>query len=1314
MAAGARKVMGTLESQFYKGFSFAIDRGGTFTDVYARTPTGKAIVMKLLSEDPTNYSDAPREGIRRILEKETGIPMPANEPINPSYIDWIRMGTTVATNALLERNGERMALVINQGFKDLLYIGNQSRPHIFDLKIEMPEVLYEKVVEVKERLVLAQEKCGINYPHHGVVTGASDVKLEVWEKIDKTALAKDLQHVYDQGIRSLAVVLMHSYIYYNHESEIGDLAKEIGFSQVSLSSEVMPMIKIVPRGFTACADAYLTPCIKRYVEGFAAGFQDGLKNVRVLFMQSDGGLTPVQKFTGSRAILSGPAGGVVGYAMTAYNKDTGQPVIGFDMGGTSTDVSRYAGHLEHVFETTTAGITIQAPQLDINTVAAGGGSRLFFRSGIFIVGPQSVGAHPGPVCYRKAGNLAVTDANLILGRLLPKYFPCIFGPSENQPLDRDASYKEFNALTKEINEFLAAEGGEKESMLVEEVAMGFIKVANENMCRPIRALTQAKGHDTSRHVLACFGGAGGQHACSIARTLGMSVVYIHKYAGILSAYGIALADVVHEAQETCSKIYCQDSFEYLDKKIEELERTCERELQKQGFDDSSISTEAFLHMRYEGTDCALMCSGAGSDHKDGLVHGDFKKSFLERYSTEFGFVIPDRQIIVDDVRVRATGHSSIQQTIEATTSNAVPVWETTTKCYFEDGFLDTKVFLFEKLCQGHEIEGPAIIIDKACTILVEPFCTASITNSSDIRIQVGRDLSQRNVTTELDAIQLSIFSHRFMSIAEQMGRVLQRTSISTNIKERLDFSCAMFGPDGGLVANAPHIPVHLGAMQETVQYQMKALGDNINEGDVILCNHPCCGGSHLPDLTVITPVFYPGQPRPVFYVANRGHHADIGGITPGSMPPHSKILAEEGATFKSFKLVQEGIFDEEGVTAKLMEPKKYPGSTGTRNLRDNLSDLKAQVAANQKGIGLITELIDEYNLDVVQAYMNHIQTNAEVAVRDVLKEIATRTKERVGRSVLTAVDYMDDGTPICLTVSIQENDGGAVFDFTGTGPEVYGNCNAPRAIILSAIIYCLRCMVGHDVPLNQGCLKPVQLVIPPGTILSPSETSAVVGGNVLTTQRIVDVVFKAFQTCAASQGCMNNTTFGDECCGYYETVAGGAGAGPNWEGKSGVHTHMTNTRITDPEIIEKRYPVVLRRFQLNPGSGGDGLHKGGDGVVRELMFRRPLTLSILSERRAFSPYGLKGGSCGSRGLNLLIYPDGRKINLGGKASVKVNAGDCFHLETPGGGGYGNENDDVTMDIVDPSKRRQVSENGDEKKFVEKGSVYSYRMMQESA
>uniref|UniRef100_A0A1I7YL10 5-oxoprolinase n=1 Tax=Steinernema glaseri TaxID=37863 RepID=A0A1I7YL10_9BILA len=1246
-----------------RGFGFAIDRGGTFTDVYVKYPDGRSRVTKLLSEDPANYPDAPTEAIRRVLSEEYG-EIRRGAKIGIEHIEWIRMGTTVATNALLERKGERCALLITKGFKDLLYIGNQSRPNIFDLDIRIPDTLYEQVVEIDERIVLDDPTCEMELAGERRTT-KNGTKIIVHKPIDRESVTAALRSLRSEGFTSVAVLFLHSYIYPEHEALVGSLASEVGFSNVSLSSTVIPMIKAVPRGFTACADAYLTPVIQKYIQNFRAAFEDNLEGVRVEFMQSDGGLCPIQNFFGSRAILSGPAGGVVGVSLTAYDSSTKEAVIGFDMGGTSTDVSRYAGEFDHVVETVTAGVTIQAPQLDIHTVAAGGGSRLFFRDGLFVVGPESAGSNPGPVCYRKNGYLTVTDANLVLGRILPKHFPHIFGPNENQPLDRDAAMKSMSEVTVEANKFLKPLG--RPELSVAETALGFIEVANESMCRPIRALTQARGYDTSRHTLACFGGAGGQHACAIAKALGMRTVKIHKYSGILSAYGIALADAVVEKQESAMKDLTEESFPYLEDRLKVLTEESRKELRSQGFTDEHIRFEEYLHLRYARTDCAIMCQA-----EERTVEG-FRKSFSHAYQRQFGFTISGRTIIVDDIRVRAVGVSNLVESdsIPKADDAKNPPLLGMTKCFFTEGELDTKLYELSKLLASHIITGPAIIIDKNSTILVEPSCQATITDEGNVVIEIV-DHQVKKIDTSMDPIQLSIFSHRFMSIAEQMGTILQRTAISTNIKERLDFSCALFGPEGGLIANAPHIPVHLGGMQATVMFQIANLGfDGMEDGDVILANHPMAGGSHLPDLTVITPVYINKSKRPEFFVANRGHHSDIGGLVPGSMPPHSTSLSQEGAQFVSFKVVKKGVFQEKELTDLLMAPAKYPGCTGTRNLSDNLSDLRAQIAANQKGITLVTELIECYGLEVVQAYMAHIQSNAEVAVHQLLRKVGRETREKFGKSVLQAEDFMDDGTRIKLTVNIDEDQGEADFDFTGTGTEVYSSCNAPPAVTMAAVIYCIRCLVGHDIPLNQGCLKPIKIKVPPGTIISPHKDAAVVGGNVLTSQRLCDVIFRAFNAVAASQGCMNNTTFGDEKMGgYYETIAGGSGAGNGFDGRSGVHTHMTNTRITDAEILESRYPVILRRFSLRPDSGGAGKFRGGDGVSRFIQFRRPLKLSLLTERRALAPYGLEGGKPGARGSNILRKLDGRCLYLGGKNSIIVAAGDQLEVETPGGGGYG--------------------------------------------
>lgn len=1264
-------------------FRFSIDRGGTFTDIYAETPgTPGFQVVKLLSEDPQNYSDAPREGIRRILEDITGVPMPPDN-FDARMTEWIRMGTTVATNALLERKGARCVLIVTKGFRDILQIGNQNRPGIFDLEIRKPELLYEDVIEVDERLCFAggvlpvvsceprvagwegQPTTNNKHPttrNKQIVQGITGEQLRVLKKPDLSVLRPQLEAVLAKGIRSAAIVFMHAYIWPEHERAAGELARELGFTQVSLSSEVMPMIKLVARGDTTMVDAYLTPHIRNYLDSFRQGFSDGLKHTGLLFMQSDGGLARADDFTGSRAILSGPAGGVVGYAMTTYNSETKQPVIGFDMGGTSTDVSRFGGNYELVHETETAGVRIQAPQLHIKTVAAGGGSRLFFENGMLMVGPESSGAHPGPVCYRKNGFLSITDANLILGRLQPDYFPKIFGNTEDQPLDLEGSRNALSELTEAINTYYRDRG--RPPMTVEEAAMGFIQVANEVMVRPIREISVMRGFDIKAHVLAAFGGAGPQHACAIARSLGISKIFIHRFSGILSAYGMGLADVVAEKQKPSAAMYSAETHSDLMEELAILKQEAEAELSAQGFSADRIESRCFLNLRYQGTDTAMMIPEPDDS--------DFAIAFRASYRREFGFDLPARDILVDDLRVRAAGKTSGLTRIPIAPSSEPPKPVDTVPCYFEGGWQDTDIYQLKDLGAGQMLKGPAIIIHDTTTMLTEPGCQAKITAYGDVDIQVG-EAGRQQVGTELDPVRLSIFSNLFMSIAEQMGRMLQKTAISTNIKERLDFSCALFGSDGELVANAPHLPVHLGAMSEAVKEQIRRQGDSLSPGDVLVSNHPAAGGSHLPDITVITPVFRDGQI--IFWVASRGHHADIGGISPGSMPPGSRYVEEEGACILSFKLVENGVFQEEGISELLLAPGKItplpgrPAISGTRLLQDNISDLKAQVAANQKGIELVLEMVAHYGLDVVQAYMGHVQNAAEEAVRNSLKELSL-SKAMAEVDTVKALDYLDDGSPIVLKLTIDRKDGSAIFDFTGTGPEIWGNCNAPRAVTKSAILYSLRCLIKKDLPLNYGCLIPITMKVEPGSLLDPSPEAAVVGGNVLTSQRVVDVILKAFGVAAASQGCMNNFTFGNERFGYYETVGGGAGAGPGWHGQSGVHTHMTNTRITDPEILERRYPVLLREFAIRRGSGGDGQYRGGDGLIRELEFLEPLNVAILSERRVFEPYGLAGGSPGERGQNLFIRKDGRSLSMGSKNEIRAEPGDRFRILTPGGGGYG--------------------------------------------
>ncbi|ODQ64168.1 hydantoinase B/oxoprolinase [Nadsonia fulvescens var. elongata DSM 6958] len=1311
-----------------KEIRISIDRGGTFTDVYAhcKAHDPPAIILKLLSVDPANYDDAPTEGIRRVLSHFSGSVILKGTLLDLSNVESIRMGTTVATNALLERKGDRVAFLVTKGFGNILDIGQQARPSIFDLTISKLNTLYDSVFEIDERVTMeeysedpdpVQLKAADDTD---LVQGTTGETVRILKRIDITQVQAVLNEIKFSGITSLAISFMHSYVFPAHEETVARLARNMGFD-VSVSSEIQPAIKLVSRANSATADAYLSPITARYVQNIGKGFKGGLKAVgdRLLFMQSDGGLTSWSKFSGLKAILSGPAGGVVGYSQTSYDHNESNsgkkvPILGFDMGGTSTDVSRYDGMLSHIFETTTAQITIQSPQLDINTVAAGGGSILAWRNGLFVVGPESASAHPGPACYRKGGPLTVTDANLFLGRLLPEEFPCIFGPEENLPLDREVVRTKFEVITAIINaDKRAADPKYHIDITPEEVALGFLIVANEAMCRPIRTLTEGKGYIASAHNLASFGGAGGQHACSVAANLGINRVIIHKYSAILSAYGMALADVVHEVQRPESAAFTAKSLVGLRARLEALKQECIYEISQQDFNSAAIEVEMYLNIRYKGTETSLMVGVGPVDTFEAI-----QTSFEAQHFQQFGFSL-ERDLLVNDIRCRGVGKSKTSNGkspyTELATVAKVPLTTREIKrVYFENtGWVDAAVFRIEALTPGAQVTGPAMIIDKTQTIVVTPRSVATALEEHvviDLNFQSSSSPNE-DVSDKIDPIMLSVFGHRFMSIAEQMGQTLQKTSISTNIKERLDFSCALFSPDGGLVANAPHIPVHLGSMSSAVGYQKSYWGKKLYPGDVLMCNHPAYGGSHLPDITIITPVFHPDDSNQIiFWTAARGHHSDIGGITAGSMPPFSKEIWEEGATIEAFKIVKNGVFDETGAVDLLYtQPSKYPGCTGSRSLKDSISDLKAQIAANNKGINLITQVIKDFGLCTVQRYMFAIQENAEQSVRNLLKKFY----QKFAGVPLEAQEQIDDGTPINLEITINGETGDAVFDFTGTGPQVYGNLNAPKSITSSAILYVLRSLISVDIPLNQGCLRPITIKIPTGTLLSPSKGAATVGGNVETSQRITDTVLKAFQVMGASQGTCNNLTFGfggEELpdgsikpgFGYYETIAGGAGAGDGWDGQSGVQVHMTNTRSTDPEIFEKRYPVILREFSFRKGSGGNGKYNGGDGVIRDIEFRVPVQVSILSERRTTAPYGMGGGQPGAKGRNLWM----RKVNtedewevvsIGGKNTCKVSTGDRIIIQTPGGGGFG-----ATGQVAESGLSKRQN-NFDSTKFIPRAS-----------
>ncbi|CAJ0548548.1 Ff.00g021610.m01.CDS01 [Fusarium sp. VM40] len=1268
-----------------QGIRIAIDRGGTFTDAWAEVPGRQEhIVFKILSVCPDEYDDAPTECIRQILETALDTTIPKGSLLDLEPIESIRMGTTVATNALLERKGDRVAFLATKGFRDILLIGNQTRPDLFDLSVRRLEQLYETVVEVDERVTIegASEAPSIGpidvSSDPALVVGQTGEVVRIMKKPDLDAVRVDLEALKAQGFENLAIGFMHSYTYPDHELQVTKLAEEMGF-KVSASSVLQSMAKYVPRSQSAVADAYLTPMTFAYLDGFRKNFRGQLEDEsanKLLICQSDGGLTSWSKFTGLRGVLSGPAGGVVGLSRTCYDDADGTPVLGFDMGGTSTDVARYSGALEHIFENTLAEVTIQTPQLDINTVAAGGGSILAWENGLLRVGPSSAGANPGPACYGRGGPLTVTDANFLLGRIIPDFFP--------RRLDRDIVREKFTTLTETVNK--EKDGGEP--FTPETLALGFLAIANATMTRPIRTLSEGRGYGASSHNLGSFGGAGGQHAVFIARDLGIKRAIIPCYSSILSAYGMALADVVVENQEPSAITFSEQVVPEIKSRLESLSSKGAQGLEAQGFDAKSTQHEYFLNMRYQGSDTSLMIPVSGNV-------GDAGVAFTARHTQEFGFS-QSRNILIDDVRVRSVGKSRVlnisspfeelkKYQSDGLTPVPTPIFRR--KIFFEShGWTETPVYELKSMSPGVHIAGPAMIIDKTQTIVVDHLSKGVILPEHVI-LEVDKAEKQNVATETVDPVTLSVFGHRFMTVAEQMGHTMEKTSISVNIKERLDYSCAVFSADGGLVANAPHVPSHLGSMSTAIAYQARRYkAGELKPGDVIISNHPQAGGTHLPDITTITPVF-DDEENPneiIFFVANRGHHADIGGIVPGSMPPNSTELWQEGAAIESFKMINEGVFDEAGLIKHLYdEPASYPGCSGTRTLTENIADLKAAVASNQKGIELIRSLIKEFTWPVVQLYMHAIQDNAAQSVRDLLKQFAAKYEN----GVLEATEYNDDGIPFKLKVTIDKETGEAVFDFTGTGPEHSGNLNAPPTCSYSVIMYCLRSMMATDIPLNQGCLKPIKVICPDNTILSPSPTAATVGCTTETSQKVADLVLRAFNAAAASQGTMNNLSFGcggtdpvtgevTKGFGYYETICGGAGAGQGWHGASAVHTHMTNTRITDPEILEKRYPVILHEFSIRKGSGGQGKWRGGNGCIRDMEFRMPLQVSVLTDRRVTAPYGLEGGEEGQRGQNIWVRKDPvtgatRQVSLGPRKTSHFAAGDRVIILTPGGGGYGS-------------------------------------------
>jgi 5-oxoprolinase (ATP-hydrolysing) len=1193
-------------------WQFWIDRGGTFTDIVAKRPDGRLVAHKLLSENPERYADAALHGIRELLG------LAADRPIPAEAVAAVKMGTTVATNALLERKGEPTVLVINEGFGDALRIAYQNRPKLFARRIELPELLYRRVVEVRGRMSAQGEEL---------------------TPLDLDGAERRLRSAHAEGFRSIAIVLMHGYRYPEHERCLAELARRIGFVQISASHAVSPLMKLVSRGDTTVVDAYLSPILRRYVDRVAAD----LGGARLLFMQSNGGLADAHRFQGKDSILSGPAGGVVGAVETARAAGFSR-VIGFDMGGTSTDVSHFAGEFERAFETAVAGVRMRAPMLKINTVAAGGGSILFFDGSRYRVGPESAGANPGPACYRRGGPLTVTDANVMVGKIRPEHFPKVFGPSGAQPLDGDVVRRKFAELAERIR---AATGNARSPV---EVADGFLAIAVANMANAIKQISVQRGHDVTKYVLNCFGGAGGQHACKVADALGMTEVFIHPLAGVLSAYGMGLADVRVLRERAVEAKLSAELVGHLGRALDELESEARQELSVQGVAPERTQVLRRVHLRYEGSDTATVVDFA--DHA-GIV-----EAFETLHRQRYGFVMAGKGHIVEAVSVEAVGRmeTATESAMEVASSTAPAEPLNRVRLYTDGAERDAPVFDRDAMIPGQTVRGPSILIDANATTVIEPGWQAEVTRLNHLVLRRIEALPQRRaVGTAADPVMLEVFNNLFMSIAEQMGVVLANTAYSVNIKERLDFSCALFDRDGHLIANAPHMPVHLGSMGESVQAVIRNNAGAIEPGNAYVLNAPYNGGTHLPDVTVITPVFDRAGRHILFWVASRGHHADIGGITPGSMPPDSRSVDEEGVLIDNFLLVERGVLRERELTALLTS-----GPFPVRNARQNVADLQAQIAANAKGVEELNRMVEEFGLATVEAYMSHVQDNAEEQVKrvlDVLKD---------GRFAYE----MDDGAVVRATISIDKRARRARLDFAGTSPQLPTNYNAPSAVAKAAVLYVFRTLVDDDIPMNAGCVKPIDIVIPEGSMLNPSYPAAVVAGNVETSQVVTDTLYGALGTMAAAQGTMNNFTFGDDRYQYYETLCGGSGAGPDFDGTDAIHTHMTNSRLTDPEILEWRFPVLLESYRIRRDSGGRGRRRGGDGTVRRLRFLQAMTASILAGHRRVPPYGMAGGEPGAVGKNYVERHDGTVVTLGHTGKVEMQAGDVFVIETPGGGGYG--------------------------------------------
>lgn len=1196
-------------------WQFWIDRGGTFTDIVAKKPDGKIIIDKLLSENSDAYKDAAVAGIRRILDLKN------EDKIPTDIISSVKMGTTVATNALLERKGDRTLLLITKGFGDLLRIGYQNRPLLFDLSIKLPELLYERVVEVSERL---------------------NEKGEVVTELNEEEVRNSLIKAKSDGINSVAIAFMHSYINPDHENKIEQIAKEENFNQISVSHKVSPLIKLVGRGDTTVVDAYLSPILRRYVNQVSEELQD-TKSTQLMFMQSNGGLTDANLFQGKDALLSGPAGGVV--SMTQTGKQAGfNKLIGFDMGGTSTDVCHFAGEFERSFETELAGVRIRAPMMQINTVAAGGGSILSYKDGRFQVGPESAGAIPGPASYGRGGPLTVTDCNVLLGKLNPDFFPKVFGKTGDQPLNFEIVKKKFS----DLSDIISKEKNEP-MMDIFKMAEGFLKIAVENMANAIKKISIQKGYDVTNYMLNCFGGAGGQHACNVADSLGISNVMIHPYAGVLSAYGMGLAEIrsIREGhfEKNITNILDADNL------IEILSSQAKKDLNDQDISDASIILlkNAFLH--YKGSHQNLEIKFDTPEN--------MRKSFEQEHKKRFGFFVEDREIFIEMLTVEAVGKKTENYDFlnpNTSTTKANPI--AFKKMYVNGSEINTPIYKRDELIIGQNISGPAIIVEATGTNIIDDGWSGTLDKHYNLILsRVEEKKLQKGIGTSVDVVMLEVFNNLFMNIAEQMGATLANTAYSVNIKERLDFSCALFNNEGSLVANAPHVPVHLGSMSEAIKTVVRLNKDNIYPDDVFVLNAPFNGGTHLPDVTVITPVFDKNGKEIIFFVASRGHHADIGGKTPGSGPPDSKHIEEEGVLIDNFKLFDKGIFREQEMR-KILSSGKYP----CRNIEHNMADLAAQVAANKTGIHEINSMIDQFGIETVHAYMNHVQDNAEESIRNAIVNLKQGEYEY----------ELDNGEFIRVNVKIDKKNREAIIDFTGTAPKNPFNYNAPMAVCYAVILYVFRTLVGNNIPLNEGCFKPIKIIIPNNSMINAKYPSAVIAGNTEVSQLTCNALFGALGVIAGSQATMNNFIWGNDTIQNYETICGGTGAGPNFHGTSAIQTHMTNTRSTDPEVLETRFPVRLEEFSIRKNSGGKGKFNGGDGVTRKLRFLEPMTVTTLCSHRKVKPFGLNGGSPGDCGKEWLERTDGSILNLNGNDSCEVEPNDLFVMETPGGGGFGEK------------------------------------------